>query len=99
MLLDLSSAFDTVDHEAVLLRRLQITFGIAILHFNGSDPTWLVDHSVYYLMGASQRISLYLMVYRRVRVWDCFLQLMPASYPLGDSIKEYLQEQQENIRE
>ena len=81
VLLDLSSAFDTVDHEAVLLRRLQITFGIAILHFNGSDPTWLVDHSVYYLMGASQRISLYLMVYRRVRVWDrCFLQFMPASY-------------------
>ena len=38
---------------------------LQILHFNGSDPTWLVDHSVYYLMGASQRISLYFMVYRR----------------------------------
>ena len=56
---------------SVVFREL---LALQILHFNGSDPTWLVDYSVYYLMGASQRISLYLMVHRRVRVWGrCFL--------------------------
>ena len=87
VLLDLSSAFDTVDHE-VLIRRLEITFGIA-----DTALQWFRS----YLAG---RISLYVMANRRVRVWGrCFLQFMPASYPLGDSIKEYLQEQQKNTRE
>ena len=38
VLSDLSTTFDTVDHE-VLLRRLEVTFGMQILHFSGSDPT------------------------------------------------------------
>ena len=49
MLLDSSSAFDTVDHEAVLLRRLQITFGIA-------DTT--LQRFGSYLAGRSQLVLL-----------------------------------------
>ena len=46
MLLDLSSAFDTVDHE-VLRRRLEITFGIA-----DTALQWFRS----YLAGRSQRV-------------------------------------------
>ena len=48
MLLDLSSAFDTVDHE-VLIRRLEITFGIA-----DTALQWFRS----YLAGRSQRVLL-----------------------------------------
>ena len=48
MLLDLSSAFDTVDHE-VLLRRLQRTFGIA-----DTALQWFRS----YLAGRLQRVLL-----------------------------------------
>ena len=48
MLLDLSSAFDTVDHE-VLVRRLEITFGIA-------DTALQLFRS--YLAGRSQHVLL-----------------------------------------
>ena len=48
VLLDLSSAFDTVDHE-VLLRRLEVTFGIA-----DTAPQWFRS----YLAGRSQRVLL-----------------------------------------
>ena len=48
VLLDLSSAFDTVDHE-VLLRRLEITFGIA-----GTALQWIRS----YLACRSQRVLL-----------------------------------------
>ena len=48
VLLDLSSAFDTVDHK-VLLRRLQITFGIADTALQCFRP---------YLAGSSQRVLL-----------------------------------------
>ena len=48
VLLDLSSAFDTVDHE-VLLRRLEITFGIA-----GAALQWIRS----YLACRSQRVLL-----------------------------------------
>ena len=47
VLLDLSSAFDTVDHEAILLRRLQMTFGIA-----DTALQWFRS----YLAGRSQRV-------------------------------------------
>ena len=46
VLLDLSSAFDTVDHQ-VLLRRLQVTFGIT-----GNALSWFRS----YLSGRSQRV-------------------------------------------
>ncbi|CAB4000445.1 RNA-directed DNA polymerase from transposon X-element [Paramuricea clavata] len=46
VLLDLSSAFDTVDHQ-VLLRRLQVTFGIT-----GNALEWFRS----YLSGRSQRV-------------------------------------------
>ena len=50
----------------------------------------LVDHIVCYLMGASQRISLYLMVYCRVHVWGrCFLQFNYAS-ELFEVVKRHL---------
>ena len=48
VLLDLSSAFDTVDHE-VLLRRLEVTFGIA-----DTALQWFSS----YLTGRSQRVLL-----------------------------------------
>ena len=48
VLLDLSSAFDTVDHE-VLIRRLEITFGIA-----DTALQWFRS----YLAGRSQRVLL-----------------------------------------
>ena len=47
VLLDLSSAFDTVDHQ-VLLRRLEVTFGIS-----GSALHWFRS----YLADRSQRVS------------------------------------------
>ena len=88
VLLDLSSAFDTVDHE-VLIRRLEITFGIA-----DTALQWFRS----YLAGRSQRVLLNGSFSEDFSL-QFILQFMPASYPLGDSIKEYLQEQQENIRE
>ena len=53
VLLDLISAFDTVDHE-VLLRRLQITFRIADTAIQWLRSYLAGSHSVYYLMGAFQ---------------------------------------------
>ena len=80
VLLDLSSAFDTVDHE-VLLRHLKKTFGIA-------DTALQLFRS--YLAGRSQRVLLngsfsedfYLPhgVLQGSCLGRCFLQFMPASY-------------------
>ena len=47
VLLDLSTAFDTVDH-AILLCRLETSFGIT-----GAAPAWFSSH----LFGRSQRVS------------------------------------------
>ena len=47
LLLDLSVAFDTVDHDT-LLHRLRFTFGI-----NGKVPSWFLS----YLSGRSQQIA------------------------------------------
>jgi hypothetical protein len=46
-LLDLSAAFDTVDHE-IIMRRLQLTYGIG-----GKVLSWLQD----YLIDRSQSVS------------------------------------------
>ena len=46
VLLDLSAAFDTLDHEA-LLRRFEVTYGIT-----GTAPQWFRS----YLTGKSQRV-------------------------------------------
>ena len=48
LLLNLSAAFDTVDHET-LLHRLQFTFGI-----NGNVLSWFSS----YLSGRSQQIAI-----------------------------------------
>lgn len=48
VLLDLSAAFDTVDHHTILLNRLEISFGVT-----GSALDWISS----YLSGRIQRVS------------------------------------------
>ena len=51
VLLDLSAAFDTVDHAAILLKRLTTAFGIG-----GKALEWFS----LYLSGRSQRVFFFL---------------------------------------
>ena len=41
-LLDLIAAFDTIDHD-VLLKRLEVSYGIIVLHLTGWSPTLLTE--------------------------------------------------------
>ena len=49
VLLDLSDAFDTIDHT-LLLRRLQSRFGFTGTALGGSDHIYLIDSNTWSLM-------------------------------------------------
>ena len=87
VLLDLSSAFDTEDHE-VLLRRLEVTFGIAdtALQWFSSCLAGRSQHVLF--NGSFSEDSLYLKVYRKVRVWGRCVFVIYAS-KLSEVVKRH----------
>ena len=64
ILLDLSTAFDTIDHN-ILLTRLESSFGISDTLFLYSHPTWLIVLNLT-ILEIILLLLLYLLVYLKV---------------------------------
>ena len=69
LLLNLSAAFDTVDHS-ILLSRLQNRFGIRNIALSGFIRTFTHANSLFLLMELNRRRSIYPTRYYRVLCWD-----------------------------